>query len=86
MITEVIKERKSSDSYAEQAVKRWFKGATDRKDRKLQQKKYGLKLVSVLHHFFCLFSVDVLVMVCQVFYYFCTFKYTLNIPNTWHDT
>ena len=41
MIAEVIrKEQKSSDSNAEQAVKRWFKGATDRKRaRKLRAEK-----------------------------------------------
>ena len=43
--------------------------------------------VYVRRHFFCLFCVGVLIMVCRVLYfYFCLFKYTFNLPNTWPDT
>ena len=49
MIAEFIrKEKKFSDSNAEQAVKRWFKGAIDRRGgRKLRAEKNGLKPISV---------------------------------------
>ena len=49
MIAEFIrKEQKSSNSNAKQAVKRWFKGAIDRRRGwKLRAEKNGLKPISV---------------------------------------
>ena len=49
MIAEFIrKDKKFSDSNAEQAVKRWFKGAIDRRGgRKLRAEKNRLKPVFV---------------------------------------
>ena len=49
MIAEFIrKEKKFSDSNAKQAVKRWFKGAIDRRGgRKLRAEINGLKPISV---------------------------------------